>query len=107
MFVKSNSESIQNVKMFNIFSLESLDASCKDYLISSVGMLSYDRPKTNLLTRVQAEINEVVVLYVPVLLLILPCFHYLLVGAACIFFVTTFSTLGNLLAEVVKMHANY
>ena len=60
--------------------------------------------KLILLTRVQAEINEVVVLYMPVLLLILPCFHYLLVGAACIFFITTFSTLGNLLAEVVKIH---
>ena len=63
--------------------------------------------KLILLTRVQAEINDLVVLYVPVLLLILPCFHYLLVGAACIFFITTFSTLENLLAEVVKIHANY
>ena len=47
MSVKSKSESIQNVKMFNIFLLESLDASCKDYLISSVGTLLYDWPKTN------------------------------------------------------------
>ena len=47
MSVKSKSESIQNVKMFNIFSLESLDASCKDCLISNMGTLSYDRPKTN------------------------------------------------------------
>ena len=52
MSVKSKSESIQNVKMFNIFLLESIDASCKAYLISleigSVqGTLSYDWLKTN------------------------------------------------------------
>ena len=47
MSVKSKSESIQNVTMFNIFLLESLDASCKDYLISCVRTLSYDWPKTN------------------------------------------------------------
>ena len=51
MSVKSKSESIQNVKMFNIFLLESIDASYKAYLISleigSVGTLSYDWPKTN------------------------------------------------------------
>ena len=37
-------------------------------------------------TRVQAEIDEIAVLYAPVLLLILTHFHYLLVGAACIFY---------------------
>ena len=47
MPVKSKSECIQKVKMFDIFLLESLDASCKDYVISSVGTLSYDWPKTN------------------------------------------------------------
>ena len=36
-------------------------------------------------TRVQGEVDEVAVLFVPVLLLILTRFHYLLVGAACIF----------------------
>ena len=76
--------------MFNIFSLESLDASCKDSLIINVGMLSYDWPKLILPTRVQAEINEVAVLYVPVLLLIITRFHYLLVGAALIFFYHNF-----------------
>ena len=72
MTVKSKSQSIQNVRMFNIFLLESLDASCKAYLISleisSVGTLSYDWPKTNY-TTVQAEIDEVALLYAPVLLL--------------------------------------
>ena len=58
-------------------------------------------------TGVQAEINEVAVLYVPVLLLILTRSHYLLVGAACIFFYHTFSTRGYLLADVVKIRANY
>jgi len=52
--------------------------------------------KLILLTRVQAEIDEVAVLYAPVLLLILT--H---------FFITTFSTRGNLLAEVVEIRANY
>ena len=37
-------------------------------------------------TRVQAEIDEVALLYAPVLLLILTHFRYLLVGAACIFY---------------------
>ena len=46
-------------------------------------------------TTVQAEIDEVALLYAPVLLLILS--H---------FFITTFSTRGNLLAEVVKIRAN-
>ena len=46
-------------------------------------------------TRVQAEIDEVAVLYAPALLLILTHFHYLLVGAACFFFITTFTTQGN------------
>ena len=47
-------------------------------------------------TRVQAEIDEVAMLYAPGLLLILTRFHYLLVGTACIFFlITTFSTQGN------------
>ena len=49
--------------------------------------------------------NEVAVLYLPVLLLMLTRFHYLLVGAACIFFITTFSTRGNLLAAVVKIRS--
>ena len=57
--------------MFNIFLLESLDASCKDYLISSVGTLSYDWPKLILPTRIQAETDEVAVLLAPALLLIL------------------------------------
>ena len=35
--------------------------------------------------RVQVEIDKVALLYAPVLLLILTLFHYLLVGAACIF----------------------
>ena len=39
--MKSKLESIQNVK----FLLESLDASCKDDLISSVGTLSYGLAK--------------------------------------------------------------
>ena len=63
--------------------------------------------KLMLRTGVQVEINEVAVLYAPVLLLMLTRFHYLLVGAACIFFITSFSTRGNLLAEVVKIWANY
>ena len=63
--------------------------------------------KLMLRTGVQVEINEVAVLYVPVLLLMLTRFHYLLVGAACIFFSTSFSTRGNLLAGVVKIWANY
>ena len=67
MSVKSKSESIQNVKIFNIFLLASLDPSCKDYLISSGGNLSYDWPKLILPSRVQAEIEEVAVLYAPVL----------------------------------------
>ena len=109
MSVKSKSESIQNVKMFHIFLLESLDASCKDYLISSVETLLYDWPKTNynLPTRVQAEIDETAVLCAPFLLPILTHFHYLLVGKACIFFITTFSTRGNLLAELVEIRADY
>ena len=37
-------------------------------------------------TRVQAEIDEVALLYAPVLLLILTHFRYLLVGVACIFY---------------------
>ena len=41
-------------------------------------------------TRVQAEIDEVVLLYAPVLLLILTHFHYLLVGAGPAFFITAF-----------------
>ena len=39
-------------------------------------------------TRVQAEIDEVALLYAPVLLLILTHFHYLLVGVAYIFITT-------------------
>ena len=59
-------------------------------------------------TRVQAEIEEIAVLYTPVLLLILLThFHYLLVGEAWIFFIPAFTTRGNLLAEVVKIRANY
>ena len=54
--------------MFNIFLLESIDASCKDYLISSVGTLSSLANFAHL--RLQAEIDEVAVLYAPVLLLI-------------------------------------
>ena len=94
--------------MFNIFSLVSLDASCKDYLMSSVKTLSYDWPKTLIFpTGLQAEIDEVAVLYMPVLLLILTRFHYLSVAAAYIFFITTFSTRRNLRSEVVKIRANY
>ena len=54
MSLKSKSQSTQNVKMFNIFSLESLDASCKDYLIINVGALIW---LANLPTRVQAEMK--------------------------------------------------
>ena len=42
-----------------MFVLQTLDASCKDCLSSSVGMLSYDWPKPTLPTRVQAETDEV------------------------------------------------
>ena len=86
MSVKSKSESVQNVTMFNIFLLESLDASCKDYLISSVRHSHMIGQKLILPSRVQAEIYEVALSYAPVLLLILTHFHYLLVGAASIFY---------------------
>ena len=57
--MKSKSDSIQNVKIFGMFLLDTLDASCKDCLISSVGTLSYDWSKLMLPTRVQAETDEV------------------------------------------------
>ena len=90
MSVKSKSESIQNVKMFNIFLLEGIDASCKDYLISSEGTLSSLANFAHL--SLQAEIDEVAVLYAPVLLLILIRFHYFLSARPAFFFITTFST---------------
>ena len=88
MSVKSKSESIQNVKMFNTFLLESIDASCKDYLISSVGTLSSLANFARL--RLQADIDEVAVLYAPVLLLILTRFHYFLSARPAFFFYHNF-----------------
>ena len=75
--------------MFNIFLLESIDASCKDYLISSEGTLSSLANFAHL--SLQAEIDEVAVLYAPVLLLITR-FHYFLSARPAFFFITTFST---------------
>ena len=50
-------------------------------------------------SRVQAEIYEVALSYAPVLLLMLTHFHYLLVGARGLQFLSQqFSTRGNLLA---------
>ena len=100
MSVKSKSESIQNVKMFNIFLLEGIDASCKDYLISSEGTLSSLANFAHL--SLQAEIDEVAVLYAPVLLLILTRFHYFLSARPAFFLSQLLVPKGHLLAEVVK-----
>ena len=66
--------------MFNIFSLESLDESCKDYLFINVGTLSYDWPICPL--ECKQKWSSSVVLASPAIDI---NFHYLLVGAACIF----------------------